>query len=413
MGPETPASLAPVAPARAKPTVLLIILLGGLSAFGPLSIDMYLPALPTIGAAIGANTADMQHTLAAFLVGISLGQLFYGPLSDRIGRRPPILLGIAIYTVTSLLCVFAESADQMIALRFLQGLGSCAALVIARAVVRDRFDHQDTARIFSWIVLVMGLAPIFAPLLGSLILSISEWQVIFWTLAAYGALLGLWVFFGLPESRSADTALAAGEGGFFGGMTALMKRPRFRGYMFGQAFNMASLFAYVSSAPAILITQYGVSETMFGWLFGLNAAGLIAGSQVNRYLLDRYPADVIMRTANKAGIAAGILLAVIAFTGFGGLVGVMSGLFLVLATYGFVAGNANAGGLSVDPRRAGSASALLGASGFGVGAISAAITAALPLNPSEATAAVSLTSLVICWWLFRGTLNPQARPAAA
>ncbi|MGB3723946.1 MAG: multidrug effflux MFS transporter [Pacificimonas sp.] len=398
--------------ARPKPTVFLILLLGGLSAFGPLSIDLYLPALPAIGMAIGADGATMQQTLAAFLIGISLGQLFYGPLSDRIGRRPPILFGIAVYTVASLLCVFAETGGQMIGLRFVQGLGSCAALVIARAVVRDRFDHQDTARIFSWIVLVMGLAPIFAPLVGSLILAISHWQVIFWALAAYGALIGLWVYLGLPESRSDDTRQAAGESGFFGGMIVLMKTPQFRGYTFGQAFNMASLFAYVASAPAILITQYGVSEAMFGWLFGINAAGLIAGSQVNRYLLDHFHADTIMRNANRLAVLAGIVLVAIAFSGFGGLVGLMVALFLVLATYAFIAGNANAGGLSVDPRRAGAASALLGATGFGVGAASAAITGALPLPASQATAIVSLTSLVISWWVFRAALRPQAHLAA-
>ncbi|MBV7257057.1 multidrug effflux MFS transporter [Pacificimonas sp. WHA3] len=393
---------------RARPAAALIILLGGLTAFGPLSIDLYLPALPVIGESLGTDAASMQRTLASFIAGLAIGQLVYGPLSDRIGRRPPLLIGIAIFIVTCVLCVYAESNAQMTALRFVQGLGSCAALVVARAIVRDRFNHQDSARVFTWIVLVMGIAPIFAPLLGSLILSVAEWTAIFWVLALYGVLLGAAVLFGLSESRSAETAELARSARFFGGMSSLIRNRRFRGYMFGQAFNMASLFAYVSSAPAILIVQYGVSEFAFGWLFALNAAGLIAGSQVNRYLLDHYSADAIMRTANQLAVAAGFLLLGAAFTGFGGLFGIMTALFLVLATYGFIAGNANAGGLSVDPRRAGAASALLGAAGFGVGAASAAATSFLPLEAAQSTAIVCVISLILSWWLFRGTATRSA-----
>ncbi|MHB9879189.1 multidrug effflux MFS transporter [Pacificimonas sp. ICDLI1SI03] len=413
LGPVPAEGPAPSHEGRAKPSLWLIILLGGLTAFGPLSIDLYLPALPAIGENIGASPAQMQQTLAALMAGLALGQLFYGPLSDRLGRRPPLIGGIALFVLASVLCVFAASAWQLIALRFVQGLGSCAALVIARAVVRDRFDHQDTARVFSWIILVMGVAPIFAPLLGSTILAFASWQYIFWLLAAYGTLLGFWVVLSLGESRTAETATLARGENFFAGMIALFGDQRFRGYMLGQAFNQASLFAYISSAPAILILQYGVSETMFGWLFAMNAAGLIAGTQVNRLLLDRYSADNIMRIANRLGVLFGGLLMVVAFTGFGGIYGIMSALFLILATYGFVAGNANAGGLSVDPRRAGAASALLGACGFGVGAIAATVTSLLPMPASEATAVVCFVSLLFALWWFRGIFNPPARQAGA
>lgn len=351
-----------------KPTIAIVTLLGTLTAFGALSIDMYLPALPAIAADFAAGAGVIERTLASFLTGLAIGQMFYGPLSDRIGRRLPLIGGILLYVSASIACALVDSANAMAALRFVQGLGACAALVISRAIVRDLFDHQESARVFSLIMLVFGLAPILAPLIGSTILLIAGWRAIFLALAAFGLSVLAYVVLKFGETRSdATEATARGEHPV-AAIRLLVTNPRLLGYMLAGAFNSACLFTYISAAPVLLMGQYGVTPTGFSWLFGLNAIGLVAASQINRLLLGHYPADRILNVACGIAAVLGLGLLAIAISGFGGLWAMMAGLFAVLSTFGFIMGNANAGALSVDPLRAGSVSALLGASGFAVGA---------------------------------------------
>lgn len=355
----------------------LVVLLGALTAFAPMAIDMYLPSLPAIGADLGVSGAYTQVTVSAFLAGMAIGQFFYGPASDRLGRRGPILAGVALFVLASCACALAPTADFLIAARFVQALGGCAGAVVARAVVRDRFDHTETARMLSLLTLVMGLAPILAPLLGGLLLELGGWRANFWALALFGIAVGLATLFRLEESRSEATALQARSESPLAALGALLKDPRLIGYALAGGLNGATLFTWISSSPGLIIGVWGIPASVFGWVFGLNAAGVIGAGQLNRQLLLRYTPEQVLRGASAVGVVAAAFLLAAAFTGWGGMWSVLPLIFLVLSSYGFMAGNTMAGALNVDPRRAGSISALMGSASFAAGAAASSLTAAL------------------------------------
>ena len=355
----------------------LVVLLGALTAFAPMAIDMYLPSLPAIGADLGVSGAHTQVTVSAFLAGMAIGQFFYGPASDRLGRRGPILAGVALFVLASCACALAPTADFLIAARFVQALGGCAGAVVARAVVRDRFDHTGTARMLSLLTLVMGLAPILAPLLGGLLLELGGWRANFWALALFGIAVGLATLFRLEESRSEATALQARSESPLAALGALLKDPRLVGYALAGGLNGATLFTWISASPGLIIGVWGIPASVFGWVFGLNAAGVIGAGQLNRQLLLRYTPEQVLRGASAVGVVAAAFLLAAAFTGWGGMWSVLPLIFLVLSSYGFMAGNTMAGALNVDPRRAGSISALMGSASFAAGAAASSLTAAL------------------------------------
>jgi len=251
----------------------LVTLLGALTAMGPLAIDMYLPSLPAIGADLQASAAQTEATVAAFLAGMALGQFLYGPASDRFGRKPPILVGIAVYVAGSAACALAGTAALLIGGRFVQALGACAGAVVARAVVRDRFDHTETARMLSLMLLVMGLAPILAPLAGGALLGFGGWRVIFWVMTAFGLVLGPIAAWRMRESRSAETAAHARSEHPVRAYLSLLGQRRLLGYALAGALNGATLFTYISASPDLLIRTYGIPPSAFGWVFGLNAVG--------------------------------------------------------------------------------------------------------------------------------------------
>lgn len=357
------------APQPAEVPWRLVLLLGALTAFAPMSIDMYLSSLPAIGRTLRAGPEQTQATLAAFFAGMAIGQVIYGPASDRFGRRAPLLIGVAVFVAASMACALAPNIETLIFARFIQALGGCAGPVIARAVVRDRFSHADTARVLSLMTLIMGLAPVLAPQLGGVVQFVAGWRGVFWTLVGFGALIGLWVIVSLAESRSAETEAQARGENPLKAYVALFGMRRLIGYALAGALNGAVLFTYISGAPDLVMGTYGHTPLVFNLVFAFNAVGIIGASQVNRWLLRRHLPDAVLSKASVASIVAAFLLTLAAWTGWGGQWTVLPLLFAALSLYGLMGGNTMAGALSVDPRRAGSISALMGSASFGAGAL--------------------------------------------
>lgn len=346
-------------------------------AFAPMAIDLYLPGLPAIAAEFGANPSTVQFTLASFFVGMALGQVIHGPLADRYGRKPPLYAGLALFALASLGCALASNITTLILLRFAQAASGCAGVVIARAVVRDRCDAHTSAKVYSLLMLVMGLAPILAPFLGGWILLFAGWRAIFVALALFGlaCLIGVWRY--LPETRPANVAGGSGIGTALRGYGQILRDRRFTGYALAGGFAQAGMFAYITGSPHVFIDLYGIPAHHYGWLFGLNAVGLIASSQYNRRLLRRESADSILRRANRWTVFAGLLLLAVAVIGWGGLPVLLVPLFVYMASVGFTAPNAMANALAHQGARAGSASALIGTLQFGVATVASALVGLL------------------------------------
>jgi DHA1 family bicyclomycin/chloramphenicol resistance-like MFS transporter len=345
----------------------LPLILGTLTAFAPISIDMYLPGLPLIGDEFGVATASVQLTLVVFLIGLALGQLVYGPLADRYGRRGPLIAGCALYTIASVGIAIAPTLNVVIGLRLFQALGGCAGIVIARSIVRDWYDERDSARVYALLLLVTGLAPILAPIVGSVLLDSMGWRVIFWLLAGFGLFCLALALFALPESlppeRRTRTNLAASLGVY----GALLRDRPFMGYALAGGLSFGGLFAYISGSSAVLIDGYGVSSTLYSLLFGVNAAGMVAAAQFNSWLRDRFSSATVMAAATAAGAAMALLMALMALMN-ALLPFVLLPLFVAVATTGLVSPNTAAAAMAPQGGRAGSASAMLGAIQFGVGA---------------------------------------------
>ena len=349
----------------------LTLVLGAVMATGPLALDMYLPALPTLEAEFAASTARVQHTVSAYLFGMGLGQLAFGPLTDRFGRKRPLLVGLGIFALASAGCALAHSIDSFALLRFAQALGGSAGMVVIRAVIRDRFDALQSAHVLSLMMLVMGVAPILAPLAGGLLLVKGSWHWIFWVLAAYALFCVAAVFLFLEESHPPD-ARAPSVGRALAGVLPLMRDRRFLGpdLVFMAAFG--AFFAYLAAAPFVFIRFFSVPADRFGWYFGANALGFITVSQLNRRLLaGRGPRRVLGWGVYLLGVAALLLLAC-ALTGIAGFAGVFGALFLVVASLGLIASNASAVALAPFGDRAGGAASLLGASQALTGVVASA-----------------------------------------
>ena len=345
----------------------LILILGVLSAYGPISIDLYMPALPTIGQEF--QTDRVQQTMSVYFLGMALGQLFVGPLSDKFGRKRPLLFGCALYAAASLGCALSPSLGSLLLFRFLQALGGCAGMVLTVSMVRDLFAVKDSARVFSYLVLVMGLAPILAPLVGGQLLLYSGWRVIFLILMGFGLLCFVMVALGLPESLPLERRNKKALTNLAGTYRDLLTDLRFTAYALPSSFIGAGFTVYLSSAALVFIEVYGVAPQHFGWIFGLNAVGLIGMSQVNAWLLRRYSSDFILNRATFGLMLVALALLLLAVTGFGGMIGLWIALFFCVGGSGLIRPNATARAMAPFPNKAGSASALLNSLGSGLGAL--------------------------------------------
>ncbi|KIF55384.1 major facilitator transporter [Pseudomonas fluorescens] len=353
-----------------------ILILGALSAFGPLAIDFYLPAFPAMASAFGTDEQHVQLTLAAYFLGLSLGQLAYGPISDRFGRRLPLLSGVALFTLASLACAYAPSLEWLIGARFVQALGGCAGMVISRAVVADKCDAVGSAKVFSQLMLVMGLAPILAPMLGGLLVNTTGWQSIFLVLTGFSAAAGLAVALGLPESMPAHVPRQPLSGALRQ-YARLVKDSVYLGHALTGGIAIAGMFAYIAGSPFVFIKLYGVPAEHFGWLFGTNAAGFILVAQVNaRLLAKRGPAFLLVR-AVWVYFLAGLTLLAVSSMRPDALWPLLIPLFICIASLGCIIPNASACAMNGQGARAGSASAMLGCLQFSIAAGAAALVGVL------------------------------------
>ncbi len=363
--------------AQRRELVRMIVVLGSIIAIAPLTIDMYLPALPSITTDLMTDTTSVQLTLTGTLLGLAVGQVVIGPLSDTLGRRRPLIAGLAVHVLASLLCAVAPNVAVLGGLRVLQGLGTAAATVVATAVVRDLFSGLAAAKAFSRLMLVMGAAPILAPTLGSQVLRWTQWRGVFVALAVLGVAVAVVAIVALPETLPPERRVRGGVAATIRTYGLIARDRTFVGLILVASLSMAALFAYVSGSSFVLQQQYGLSVQQFGLVFGAGAAGLIAATQFNVRLLNRYSPRQILVGALVVGSAASLILLGFAATGVGGLVGILLPLWTVLASAGLALPNAPALALTRHGEAAGTAAALLGAFQFGVGAIAAPLVGAL------------------------------------
>ncbi|MEU9826456.1 multidrug effflux MFS transporter [Micromonospora chersina] len=388
-----------VHPPAAGGGATLLVLLGTLTAIGPLSLDMYLPAFPAMTRDLGADQAGIQLSLTTCLIGLAVGQFVTGPLSDRWGRRRPVLIGVVAYTLLALACAAAPSAPVLAAARFAQGLAGGMGVVVARAVVRDLYAGREAAKYFSRLTLVFGVAPVAAPSVGSLVLRFGDWRAVFLTLAAIGLLLTVAVARRLPETLPAERRSTGGLPATARTMRSLAVDRVYLGYALTQGFAFAGLFAYISGSSFVFQDVFGVSAVAFSLLFGLNALALVATGQVNARLLDRFSPRRLLVTALVVGgvAAAGVLTGALA----GSLAVVAVTLFAFVGSLGMVTPNSTALALDAHARHAGTAAALMGGVQSVVGALAAPLVglggegSAVPMAVVLAlAAALSLTAVL-------------------
>ncbi|MFG2517062.1 multidrug effflux MFS transporter [Streptomyces sp. NPDC048584] len=392
-----------------RTSLLVTLVLGGLTATPPLAMDMYLPALPEVTQALHAPAATVQLTLTACMAGMALGQLVVGPMSDRWGRRRPLLAGLAVYIVATALCAIAPTVELLIAFRLLQGLAGAAGIVIARAVARDLYDGVAMARFFSTLMLISGVAPIIAPLIGGQILRITDWRGVFVVLTGVGLLLTAVVWAKLPETLAPAERHGGGVGATLASMRRLLADRAFTGYTLTGGFAFAALFAYVAASPFVVQEIYGASPQTYSLLFGLNSIGLVIMGQINgRVLVGRVRLDTVLGLGLTVVVGAAVALLLMSLGVFGevGLVPMAAALFVLMSAMGITLPNTQTLALMRTRHAAGSASALLGTVSFLIGAIASPLVGIAGEDTAVPMAVVQLAAALVALVCFLGMCRP-------
>ncbi len=395
----------------------LVLIIGGLSIFGPLCIDMYLPSLPRISRDLHASTSAVQLSITGCLVGIAIGQLVIGPISDREGRRGPLLVGIGVFVLSSLACTLVSSVYLLDGLRFVEGLGGAAGIVIARAIVRDLFDGAIAARFFSTLMLVTGLGPILAPQIGAEILRVTSWRGVFLALAVIAAVLFLTALLKVPETLPEERRRAGGLRSTILTVSTVGRDPSFIGYALVGSLGFGAIFAYIAGSPFVLQDIYGLSPQVFGLAFALNAGGLVLGAQVNGHLVRRLGSDPLLSFGLIVMAIGGLAFLGAVGTRWGGLATVLPSLFIVLFGLGFLNPNAMALAMHNHPDSAGTASALFGSAQFLLGAAVAPLVGvagdhnAIPMG--IVMAGLTASAVAVRLMLPRSDPSPVVSPDAA
>jgi DHA1 family bicyclomycin/chloramphenicol resistance-like MFS transporter len=373
----------------------IIILLGALTAFAPLSIDMYLPALPLLERVFSATTAEVQRTLAAFLIGFAVSQLLYGPLADRFGRKRPLYGSLAMFVAASVACGAASSAGWLTVFRLFQALGACGGQVMARAMVRDLFEPAETRRVFSMLMLVLGVSPVAAPLLGGYILLWFGWRAIFGLEALIGVACLIGIHFRLPETWLADAAHRLDARKILASYALLARDRTFVSAALVCGLAASGMFAYIASAPFVFINLYGVSPQNFGWLFGFIAVGVVGASQINGRVVHGVPTDRVLRATVIVQFVAGVALLATTLARAGGFAGLYAPLYVYVACVGFIYPCGAALAMAGHARMAGFASALLGTLQWGIAAVSTILLGTIE-NASALPMAIVISVCATC-----------------
>jgi len=365
---------------KVKNKFLIVLLLGLLSAIGPFSIDMYLPGFESIAQDLHTTIDKVQLSLTSFFIGIAMGQMIYGPLLDRFGRRIPLIVGLLIYIAASAALAVSSSVEGLIFYRLIQALGSCAGMVAARALVRDYFPANETAKIFSMLMLVIGVSPVIAPTTGGYLTHYFGWQTVFIALGLITLLILIGVFFLLEDKRGPDKSLSLKPAPIMRNFWKVAKLPQFYIYALSGGLCSAGMYAYLSGSPFVMMELYGASEKQYGWIFAFLAGGLIISSQINNLALKKYSSVNVAKVAIITQALVGLTMVLLTVTGNMSLGYIIVLIFLYLSCQGFVFPNASALALNPFSKLAGSASALLGSVQMAIGALASFLTSILHNN---------------------------------
>ncbi len=379
------------------PTAIIVAILGMLGAFAPLATDMYLPSFHLMAEHFGVAEGSIEGTLSVFFLGLAVGQAFYGPLTDRFGRRGPLLAGIGLYGVATVFCLLATNIATFTAFRFIQAIGGCAGMVIGRAIVSDLFDTRESARALSLLMIVGTLGPILAPILGGIIVTYADWQAIFIVMLAFGLVCAGLVWFFVPETLSPDKRRIESPAAILRTWTGLMMHPGFVVPAVVGGFAQACMFAFITGSPFVFINLHGASAQTYGWLFALIACALIVSAQANRMALRRSRPEFLLGVALVVNAAAGI--ATVAVVPTNSLVALLVPLWIAIGTLGFIGANAAAAAMAESGHRFGSASSLIGVLQFGFAFLVSGLVAATqngtayPMTVAIAVCGMSATAL--------------------
>jgi len=392
----------------ARSGIWFTLLLGSLTAFDPLSIDMYLPAFPNMGKDFAVSSAQVELSLSSFFIGLAVGQLIYGPISDRYGRKKPLLVGMGIYFLSCIACAYSRSIHMLIFFRVLQALGGCSGMVIARAIVRDVFEKQRAAQTFSMLMLVMGVAPILAPMVGGYVAEYFGWRAIFGILGTLGLLSWACTLLFLPEthpaSRERPSLLSS-----FRATGSILRDKEFLGYTLAAGAVTAGMFAYIAGSPFVFITLLGISPERYGWIFGVNSLGLIVAAQMNSLLLKKFPLESILRVATSGTCVFAIALFIASHLSRSP-VALLIPLFFFISSLGLTVPNALAGALAHQGRRAGTASSLMGTIRWSIAFLASFLVSLLHNGTSGPMTGIILASGISALLMFHLAV-PTPKPA--